>query len=458
MNVVLISTYDLGHQPFGLASPAAWLKRRDASVTCLDLTVEPLQVETIKAAHLVAFYLPMHTATQRAVHLIRPVQELNPRAHLCAYGLYAPLNADYLKKLGIETLLGGEFEEGLVQLYKILEPWSSKCTQPLETSFPTISTTRQRFLTPDRSDLPSLSNYPHLHREPGVRQLVGYTEASRGCQHHCRHCPIVPVYQGHFRVVQRDVVLEDIRKQVEGGAEHITFGDPDFFNGLGHSLEIVRSLHQTHPELSYDVTIKIEHLLRHTSHLGTLRDTGCLFITSAVESLNDNELRLLDKGHTRADFLKVVQQLRTLDLPLSPTFIPFTPWTTRASYCDLLQVLASENLVESVSPIQLAIRLLIPAQSPLIKLPKVKTIVKEFDQKSLSYSWEHSDLGLKDLFNQVRQLVKTSTSQGMTRSQIFKAIWNLAHCLDTRHNEIIPPIPIQVSRATIPFLEEPWYC
>jgi hypothetical protein len=41
---------------------------------------------------------------------------------------------------------------------------------------------------------------------------------------------VVPVYNGVFRIVQRDVVLADIRQQVAMGAEHITFGDPDFFN------------------------------------------------------------------------------------------------------------------------------------------------------------------------------------------------------------------------------------
>ena len=32
MRALLISTYELGHQPFGLASPAAWLRRDDVEV------------------------------------------------------------------------------------------------------------------------------------------------------------------------------------------------------------------------------------------------------------------------------------------------------------------------------------------------------------------------------------------------------------------------------------------
>ena len=109
---------------------------------------------------------------------------------------------------------------------------------------------------------------------------MGYTEATRGCKHLCRHCPVVPVYRGAFRIVQQDVVLEDIRQQVAAGAEHITFGDPDFFNGPGHAIPIVEALHREWPALTYDVTIKMEHLLKHRELLPVLKATGCLFVTS----------------------------------------------------------------------------------------------------------------------------------------------------------------------------------
>src|ERR1700720_4354704 len=109
MKVVLISTYELGHQPFGLASPAAWLRRGGAEVTCIDLSRQALQEEAVRAADVVAFYVPMHTATRLAIRLIEPVRRLNPRAHLCFYGLYAPVNEAYLRELGVQTIVGGEF-------------------------------------------------------------------------------------------------------------------------------------------------------------------------------------------------------------------------------------------------------------------------------------------------------------------------------------------------------------
>ena len=120
LHVVLISTYELGHQPFGLASPAAWLREAGAQVTCLDLAVERLDEQAIAAADLVAFYVPMHTATRLAASFVERVKRLNPNAHLCFYGLYAPVNEEYLRGLGAGTILGGEFEEGLVALVERL--------------------------------------------------------------------------------------------------------------------------------------------------------------------------------------------------------------------------------------------------------------------------------------------------------------------------------------------------
>ena len=227
MFCVLISTYELGRQPFGLASPAAWLEREGAEVICIDLAVQSLDHEAILAADMVAFYIPMHTATRLVAPLIPKIRQLNPAAHIVCYGLYAPMNEAYLRSLGAETILGGEFEAGLASLV------SANGSRSWRKALPTVSLSRQQFLIPQRTLLPDLSQYARLHLGNGESRTVGYTEASRGCKHVCRHCPVVPVYEGKFRVVQRDVVLEDIRQQVNLGAQHITFGDPDFFNGIG---------------------------------------------------------------------------------------------------------------------------------------------------------------------------------------------------------------------------------
>src|SRR5438270_6671211 len=118
MNILLISTYELGRQPFGLASPAAWLREAGHQVTQLDLSRQKLSEteDALRAAQLVAFYLPMHTATRLALPVIARVRVLNPGAFLCAYGLYAPLNAELLRDAGVTAILGGEFEDQLLRL------------------------------------------------------------------------------------------------------------------------------------------------------------------------------------------------------------------------------------------------------------------------------------------------------------------------------------------------------
>ena len=459
MNIVLISTYELGRQPFGLASPAAWLRRRGARVTCLDLSRESFHEDVIRTADLVACYVPMHTAARLATQLIAPVRRLNPRAHLCFYGLYAPVNDAYLRKLGVQTILGGEFEDGLARLAECLANGSPPEAQEL----PAISLSRQTFCVPDRDGLPPLEQYAHVVMPDGTQRTTGYTEASHGCKHLCRHCPIVPVYQGAFRVVQRDVVLADIGRQVEAGAQHITFGDPDFFNGSKHALAIVEELHREHPHVTYDVTIKIEHLLQHARHLPTLRDTGCLFVTTAAESADDEVLARLEKGHTRADFLAVVRLFRETRLVLQPTFVPFTPWTTAAGYCELLEVLLENDLVENVAPIQLAIRLLIPAASRLLELTEVTALVAPFDEAALVYPWRHTDARVDELCEEIEGLVSSGEKLKRPRRRIFSQIWEAAHAAQAQSGSAstagvsLPEIPLP-ARATIPYLSEPWYC
>jgi radical SAM superfamily enzyme YgiQ (UPF0313 family) len=444
MKAVLISTYELGRQPFGLASPAAWLREEGIEVTCSDLSQVKLDV-------------PMHTATRIAVGLLKKLKELEVRAHVCAYGLYAPLNADLLKNLGVDTILGGEFEEGLLSVARNLRAGGNGNGTHIQAQ-PLISLQRLKFLVPDRTGLPVLDRYAGLIMPDGTRRTVGYTEATRGCKHLCRHCPIVPVYNGQFRVVQRDVVLEDIRRQVAQGAQHITFGDPDFFNGIKHAVELVRSLHQEFPLLTYDVTIKVEHLLKHAEHLETLKETGCAFVISAVEAVDDNILEIFDKGHTRADFIKIVALCREVGLALVPTFVAFTPWITLEGYEDLLETLAELDLIDHVPSIQLAIRLLIPAGSRLLELPDVREITGPFDETALSYRWKHPDPRVDALQCRIEELVQKALAAGADRRFIFHQVWKLVQQALDQQAKLLPDMVACAQRATIPYLNEPWYC
>jgi hypothetical protein len=364
------------------------------------------------------------------------------------------MNADYLFDLGVSTILGGEFEDGLVQLAeRVALNGSLPAMSPNES---VTSMGRLHFEVPDRTGMPAMEKYAHLIVPGEGFRIVGSTEASRGCKHLCRHCPIVPVYKGVFRIVSRDVVLEDIRRQVASGAQHITFGDPDFFNGIRHAMDLVEAFHREFPSVTYDVTIKIEHLLRYQNLLPALRDSGCLFVISAVESVDDSVLQFLEKGHTREDFLRVVEIFRQLRMTLHPTFVPFTPWTTLDGYLDLLRVILQQGVIENVAPIQLGIRLLIPEGSRMLELEEVRRLIGPFDAKSLAYPWKNSDSRLDALSEAVQEIASEAERQKLSRPATFERIWKAAHLAAG-----LPAPQLNISslpQTGIPFLSEPWYC
>ena len=451
--VLLISTYDLGRQPFGLASPAAWLRADGHDVTCVDLTRTRLDRGMAAAVDVAAFFLPMHTATRLALPVIDRIRELNPDTRLIAYGLYAPLAEDALRAHGIHTIIGAEFEGALTRAVRAFGGAAVPAVLSGSGSGSgSGSIERLVFIQPDRSDLPPLTRYASL-QVGDTRKVVGYTEATRGCKHRCRHCPIVPVYDGRFRAVDADVVLADVRAQVAAGAQHITFGDPDFFNGPTHAMRIVERFASEFPGVTFDATIKVEHLRAQADLLARLRDAGCAFVTTAVESVDDETLAALEKGHTRADFEMVVRHCREIGLALSPTFVAFTPWTTLDGYCAMLHAIEALDLVNAVAPVQYAIRLLIPQGSRMLELQVVRDRVTHFDPATLAHVWRHADARVDELQTALERLAGTRINT--PRAEFFARVWDLAHQAAGRVPPARRPLP---SRATVPYLNEPWYC
>jgi radical SAM superfamily enzyme YgiQ (UPF0313 family) len=450
MKVVLINPYEIGRQPFGLAEPAAWLTRAGCTVHCLDLALQRLEPEVLRDARVVAIYVAMHTATRIAMEAIPRVRAIAPQAHLCVYGLYAPMNEKLLRDLGADTVLGGEVEPALVSLVQRLRAGGDEVqTEPV------VNLSKIEFLTPDRRALPPLARYAHLQLPDGGRKTVGFAEGSRGCKHLCRHCPVVPVYHGMFRVIPVDTVMADVRQQAAAGAQHISFGDPDFLNGPTHALKLVHALHAEFPEISYDATIKIQHIIDHAGMLPELKGTGCLFITAAVESVDDRVLERLAKNHTNEDFARAVALCRAAGIALAPTFVAFTPWITLEGYLALLKRLLELDLVESVPPIQLAIRLLIPQGSLLLELPDLQAYIGEFDPKLLGFPWKNPDARVDRLQLAVQELVAQSEAKNLSRREIFARIWGLAHeALGVE----TPELTDSGMGAPIPRLSEPWYC
>src|SRR5499426_2209045 len=311
--ILLVACYELGHQPLAVAWPAAFLEREGYRPTVMDVSVEPFDAERVRRAKVILISVPMHTALRLGVTVAERVRAVNPACHVVFFGLYATLNAAHLLAGSADSVLSGEVEAALVGLIGKLEaPGSTSAgANGSPRALPVLE--KLSFPVPSRAQLPSLKKYAHLERDGGL-EPVAYVEASRGCKHLCRHCPIPPVYGGRLFVVNADVVLADVRQQVEAGAEHITFGDPDFLNGPGHAIAVARRLHREFPALTWDFTAKVEHLLKRGKLLREMAGLGCLFVVSAVESLSDAVLSHLDKGHTRADIDAALSVLRAAGL------------------------------------------------------------------------------------------------------------------------------------------------
>jgi radical SAM superfamily enzyme YgiQ (UPF0313 family) len=463
---LLVSCYELGHQPLAAALPLGFLRRAGFLPEVLDIAVEPFDPEKVARAGFVGISVPMHTALRLGVKVAEQVRALNPEAAICFYGLYAALNADYLLEHAGDYCIGGEVEGPLVGLVEALESQNGN-GQNGSSRAPAVDVEgvirlgaparpflrRLPFALPVREPLPPLTKYAGLEHK-GRTHVAGYVEASRGCLHLCTHCPIPPVYGGRFFIIPEEVVLEDVRRQVRAGAAHITFGDPDFLNGPGHSLSVVRSLHAEFPDLTFDITTKVEHILKRGSILPELGRLGCLFLVSAVESVSDHVLAILEKNHTRADVATALVAVRAAGIAMRPTWVPFTPWTTRGDYLDLLDFVEGHGLIDNVDPVQYTIRLLVPPGSYLLNHPEMRPHLGALDQASFSYVWTHPDPRMDRLQKEIAALVEQDVRASVDPAVTFERVWSLAAGRKQKGaaSQLAP------NRERAPRLSEPWFC
>jgi hypothetical protein len=430
VRVLLVATYELGHQPGNLAGPAACLVERGHEVRVLDTSVDPWDPGMVEWADVVAFSVPMHTATRLARELAGTITK-----PVCCYGLYAAMCDDVA-----DAVVAGEYEDALVEWVEG-EPVGA----PVRLGRARAETS---CAPPARDLLPPLQSYVRLAVGDELR-LVGSVEASRGCAHRCRHCPVPVVYDGRVRIADEDAVLRDIGQLTGAGAQHITFGDPDFLNAPRHAMRVVRALHERHPHLTFDCTVKVEHVLEHEDLLSELRASGCLFTVSAFESMNDEILERLDKGHTAADAAAAVTLLRSNGIDVRPSFLPFTPWTTHDDLVELLDFVYEHDLVGSVDPVQYTIRLLLPEGSLLLDHPDLAPHVGAWDDSRLTYEWTSADRQMDVLQRELAALVEASVERDDPITGTYALV---------RGAIGMPPVDLSTCTTDRPRLTESWFC
>jgi radical SAM superfamily enzyme YgiQ (UPF0313 family) len=436
VRVLLVGCYELGHQPLLVAAPAGRLRAAGHEVRAIDLSIQSWDHDVAAWADRIALSVPMHTATRIARQVIALVRDRRPDVPVCAYGLYGPMLADVA-----DRVIAGETDAALVAWVA-----GSDDTNVIYLDRDAASPGAP---LPARDLLPALDRYAKLATGDG-EVVAGYVEASHGCAHRCRHCPVPVIYDGRIRVLDIDTVLADVAQQVDAGARHLTFGDPDFFNGIHHSLRVARAVHEQFPGLTFDCTVKVEHVIRHAQVWSELAALGCLFVVSAFESTNDEILERFAKGHTATDAAAAVTILRAHGIEVRPTWVPFTPWTTIADLHDMLRFVAAHDLVGNVDPVQYTIRLLIPRGSLLLDLPDVAARVGEYDADRGAYPWTTDDPALDELQATLAALVETRQEAGDPVAAIFRAV-----CSATG---LEPPPFSDTANSEKPHLTEPWFC
>lgn len=454
-SVLLISCYELGHQPLGVAMPLAFLKRAGFEPAAMDIAVECFDEAKATQAKFIGISVPMHTALRLGVRVAERIRELNPSCHVCFYGLYAALNSDYLLEHGATSCIGGEYEASLTTLVESLEKGSHEDIPGVmrDGQSPPPVLEKLPFETPARFMLPTLDKYAELIHDDN-RRTAGYVEASRGCLHLCTHCPIPPVYGGRFFVLPKETVLEDIRQQVQAGATHITFGDPDFLNGPKHSLAVVRAMHEEFPDLTFDFTSKVEHLLQRGNDLPGYGKAGCLFIITAVESLSDRVLTILDKRHTRADVVAATDYVRAAGIAPRPTWVTFTPWTTLEDFQEVLEFIEDNDLIDNVDPVQYSVRLLIPPGSWLENHEETLPHRGKLDEAAFTYRWKHPDAKMDQLQKDIAKLVEEDAQAEEDAGVTFYRVKDLAW--GRSPTTVVRTLPADRKRA--PRMTESWFC
>jgi hypothetical protein len=435
MRVLLISTYELGRQPVHIASPAASLRAAGHDVRTIDLAVDELGDADVFWAERVGISAPMHTATRLADSVVTAIAGERPDLPIALYGLYAGVGS-----VDVDSRFEGEYEPGLLQ-------WAAGGLNG-----PHRHLGRSEFVVPDRTGLPGLTRYARLEHG-GSTVLAGAVEASHGCRHRCRHCPIPAVYDGRIRVVPREDVLADIDNLVAAGARHITFGDADFLNAPAHSLAILERAHTAHPNLTFDATIKVEHILHHADLWPRLAASNLLFVISAFESVDEMTLEILDKGHTMTDMEKAVQITRLAGVHIRPTWLPFFPWTTPDDVARVFEFIDDNDLTRATDPVQLSIKLLLPKSSLLADHPALTPHLEGYDTQALTWRWRFAHPDTEVLYKELEAIAASASDCGQEAAATLD---EMRRAVSVMVGHQIPWSPGPA--AVAPRLTESWFC
>ncbi len=160
-------------------------------------------------------------------------------------------------------------------------------------------------------------------------------------------------------------------------------------------------------------------------------------------------LERLDKGHVAADEAEVAALLRAHGIDVRPSFLPFTPWTTRHDLVALLDFVHEADLVGSVDPVQYTVRLLLPEGSLLLGHPDLTGHLGAWDHERSSYAWTSADPEMDLLQLRLAALVEEGTTAGIDDVELYAQV-----------RAAVDASAVDLSGVTTgrPRLTESWFC
>ena len=428
MKILLTSFYDLGKQPKIIAEIVDRYNSSEIDFDFFDFSVEDQNID-LENYDVLGIYAPMHTATILSIEYIKDKKLPNK---MFTFGLYGSVLEDF---------------NSSIRYIKDIE--SDELSLFLE-----INDDHQFSLKnniPNRQIFPDISNYAHL--VDGSNNLIaGSVETTYGCKHSCTHCPVPISFNGSFKTYSLEKIVSDVENQVKQGAKHISFNDPDFFNGPIHALKILESLNEKFPSITYDSTIKVEHIIKYKKYFKELSSLNMVFVISAFETTNDLVLSILEKNHTSHDLNNSIEISQDFGIDIRPTWMPFSPWTELNDLSNIVKLIEKYELRETVDPIQLTIKLLIPKHSLIIKKPEINKYLGNYEKNSLSFKWEYENNDVEKLQSSLFDFI-LNNSELDEHKQYLGMVNIIEKCTDTK---LLTNSSYDFKN--VPKLSETWFC
>ncbi len=451
MNVLLVSTYDLGNQPTTIARHAAHLAAGGHKIKTLDLAIEDFDIEATTWADAVAISIQMHTSAKIALNLVGNLRDSGFKGKIIYFGLSAHLGELLFSQGQIDAIFSGESETAFSSYLNQLESGES----PAKVNLKLLE--KVNHLVPLRSKLKPLDEYSHIIW--GNKSLVvGPIETTRGCSHGCLHCPVPQVYNKRVRKIDLSTLIDDIDQLVEMGAEHISFNDPDFLNIPAHSELVVSTMRKRHPDLTFDATIKIEHIVKYKKLMRQFKESGLILVQSAFETMDDEVLDLLEKGHNADEAKKAIDFAKSIDLSLRPSWIPFSPWTTYQSIADIVNFSIQYDVLSESDPIQWTIKLLVPKGSLLLANAKLAPIFRDYDEERFTFCYDYIHPELDHLQQYLARFMENSQSCEDSLATLKGLYLIIKEHLGTYSNSTLIDFPSGVISNNNPRRSESWFC